>query len=142
MNQLSRRVPLVDGVAKVTGALRFTADLDVEGLLHGALVLSTHPHARVARVDPAAALAVEGVHEVFWHGNTPAHLYNSSIWFSGQKALADEQMFPQVVRHIGDRVAAVIADTEEIARRAARLIEVDYVDVPTIFDPEVALGHA
>lgn len=142
MNQLSRRVPLVDGVAKVTGALRFTADLDVEGLLHGALVLSTRHHARVARVDPRAALAVEGVHEVFWHGNTPAHFYNSSIWFSGQKALEDEQMFPQVVRHIGDRVAAVVADTEEIARRAARLIEVDYVDLPAIFDPEAALAHA
>lgn len=142
MNQLSRRVPLVDGVAKVTGALRFTADLDIENLLHGALVLSTRAHARVARVDTTAALAVEGVHEVFWHGNTPAHFYNSSIWFSGQKALADEQMFPQIVRHVGDRVAAVVADTEEIARHAARLIEVDYLDLPAIFDPEVALGHA
>ena len=142
MNQLSRRVPLIDGIAKVTGALRFAADLPIENLLHGALVLSTHPHARVARVDIASALAVEGVHEVFWHGNTPAHFYNSSIWFSGQKALADEQMFPQIVRHVGDRVAAVVADTEEIARHAARLIEVDYADLPAIFDPEVALGHA
>ncbi|MDX8528312.1 molybdopterin-dependent oxidoreductase [Mesorhizobium sp. MSK_1335] len=142
MNQLSRRVPLVDGVAKLTGALRFTADLHIDGLLHGALVLSTHPHARVVRIDTAAALAIEGVHEVFWHGNTPSHHYNSSIWFSGQKALADEQMFPQIVRHVGDRVAAVVADTEEIARHAARLIEVDYLDLPAIFDPEVALGHA
>ncbi len=66
MNQLSRRVPLIDGIAKVTGALRFAADLPIENLLHGALVLSTHPHARVARVDIAAALAVEGVQEVFW----------------------------------------------------------------------------
>ena len=142
MNQLSRRIPLVDGVVKATGALRFTADLPIEGLLHGALLLSTRPHARIARLDAAAALAVEGVHEVFWHGNTPADFYNSSIWFSGQKALADEQMFPQVVRHVGDRVAAVVADTEEIARRAASLIEVEYADLPAVFDPEAALSHA
>lgn len=142
MNQISHRVPLVDGVAKVTGALRFAADLHVEGLLHCALVFSPHPHARVACVDAASALAVEGVHAVFWHENTPPRYYNSSIWFAGQEALADERMFPAVVRHIGDRVAAVVADTEEIARHAARLVAVEDVDLPAIFDPEAALGHA
>ncbi|TGV74724.1 hypothetical protein EN788_70510, partial [Mesorhizobium sp. M2D.F.Ca.ET.145.01.1.1] len=91
MNQISRRVPLVDGVAKVTGALRFTADLHVEGSLHGALVLSPRAHARVASIDATAALAVEGVHAVFWHENTPSRYYNSSIWFAGQEALADER---------------------------------------------------
>lgn len=45
MNQLSRRIPPVDGLVKVTGALRFTADLPIDGLLHGALLLSTRPHA-------------------------------------------------------------------------------------------------
>ncbi|TPN35226.1 molybdopterin cofactor-binding domain-containing protein [Mesorhizobium sp. B1-1-6] len=142
MNQISRRVQLVDGVAKVTGALQFTADLNVEELLYSALVLSPRPHARVAHVDVTSALAVEGVHAVFWHENTPQHHYNSSIWFAGQEALADERMFPPVVRHIGDRVAAVVADTEEIARHAGRLISVEYVDLPAIFDPEAALAHA
>ncbi len=142
MNQLSRRIPPVDGLVKVTGALRFTADLPIDGLLHGALLLSTRPHARIVRLDAAAALAVEGVHEVFWHGNTPDNFYNSSIWFSGQRALSDEQMFPQVVRHVGDRVAAIVADTEEIARRATLLIEVEYADLPAVFDPEAALSHA
>lgn len=142
MNQISRRVPLVDGAAKVTGALRFTADLHVEGLLHCALVFSPHPHARVASIDAASALAVEGVHAVFWHENTPARFYNSSIWFAGQETLADERMFAPIVRHVGDRVAAVVAETEEIARLAAKLITVEYVDLPAIFDQEAALLHA
>lgn len=142
MNQISRRVQLVDGVAKVTGALRFTADLHVEDLLHGAIVFSPRPHAHVRKVYADAALAVKGVHAVFWHANTPACHYNSSIWFSGQDALADEQMFPSAVRHVGDRVAAVVADTEEIARRAARLITVEYEDLPAILAPEAALLHA
>ena len=142
MNQISCRVPLIDGVDKVTGALRFTADLHVEGMLHGAMVFSPRPHAHVRNVAANAALAATGVHAVFWHANTPAHRYNSSIWFAGQEALADEQMFPPVVRHIGDRVAAVVADTEEIARNAARLIVVEYEDLPAILAPEVALLHA
>jgi CO/xanthine dehydrogenase Mo-binding subunit len=142
MNQVSRRVPLIDGIAKVTGAMRFAADLPVEGSLHGALVFSSRAHARVLAVDAAAALAVEGVHAVFWHENTPAHRYNSSIWFAGQEVLADEQMFPAVVRHVGDRVAAVVADTEDIARHAARLIAVTYEDLPAVLTPDAALAHS
>lgn len=139
MNQVFQRVPLVDGVAKVTGTLLFTADISVEGMLHGALVFSPRSHAHVRNADASAALAVKGVHAVFWHGNSPGHRYNSSIWFAGQDALADEQMFPPIVRHIGDRVAAVVAETEEIARYAARLVEVEYEDLPAIFTGEDAL---
>ncbi|UCI22928.1 molybdopterin-dependent oxidoreductase (plasmid) [Mesorhizobium sp. B2-1-8] len=142
MNQISCRVPLIDGVEKVTGAVRFTADMDVDGLLHCGLVFSPRPHTRIAYVNAHAALAVEGVRAVFWHENTPAHHYNSSIWFAGQGALRDERMFAPVARHIGDRVAAVVADTEEIARYAARLIAVEYIDLPAIFAPEAALTHA
>ncbi|MBZ9798684.1 xanthine dehydrogenase family protein molybdopterin-binding subunit [Mesorhizobium sp. ES1-4] len=142
MNQISCRVPLIDGVEKVTGALRFTADMNLDGLLHCGLLFSPRAHARVAYVNAHAALAVEGVRAVFWHENTPAHHYNSSIWFAGQDALKDERMFAPVARHIGDRVAAVVADTEEIARHAARLIAVEYVDLPPIFAPEAALTHA
>ncbi len=142
MNEACRRVPLVDGVAKVTGALRFTADLQQVDSLHAALVLSSRPHARVVAVDAAAALAMSGVHAVYWHANTPSHRYNSSIWFAGQESLADEQMFPPVVRHVGDRVAAVVADTEEIARRAAGSIRVEYEDLPAILDAGAALAHA
>lgn len=142
MNQVARRIPLIDGIAKVTGSLRFTADLPMEGLAHCALVFSPRAHALVAEVDATAALAVAGVHAVYWYANTPSHRYNSSIWFAGQEALADEQMFPCVVRHVGDRVAAVVAETEEIARHAARLIAVEYEDLPAILEPDAALGHA
>lgn len=142
MNQVSRRIPLIDGIAKVTGDLHFVADLPVEGSLHCALVFSSRPHARIQAIDAAGALALKGVHAVFWHENTPRRRYNSSIWFAGQEAIADEQMFPSVVRHIGDRVAAVVADTEELARRAARLIAVSYEDLPAILAPKAALEHS
>ena len=142
MNRVSQRVPLIDGLAKVTGALRFAGDLPAVGVLHGALVLSPHAHAKVSRVDPREALAVKGVQAVFWHENTPSNQYNSSIWFSGQEARTDERMFAPIVRHIGDRVAAVVADTEDLARRAAQLVQVEYEELPAIFDPEAALANA
>lgn len=142
MNYVATRLPLLDGAEKVTGALRFTADLKIDGLLHTRLVLSPRPHARIVALDPSRALAVPGVAAVFWHGNTPHHRYNSSIWYEGQEALEDEEMFPATVRHVGDRVAAVVADTPETAERAAELVAVSWEDLPAIFDPVAALGHA
>jgi CO/xanthine dehydrogenase Mo-binding subunit len=142
MNFVGTRQPLLDGTEKVTGALRFTADMKIDGLLHTKLVLSERPHARVLSLDAAEALALPGVAAVFWHGNTPHHRYNSSIWFEHQEALEDEEMFPETVRHVGDRVAAVVAENLEIARRAARLVRVSYENLPPIFDPRLALGFA
>ncbi len=134
MNYVSRRLPLVDGVEKVTGALRFAADMKFEGLLHAKLILSSRAHARVA-VDARAALATPGVVAVFSSANSPRRRYNSAIWAIGQKAREDETMFPEVVRHVGDRVAAVVAETAEIAEAAARLAAVTYEDLPAVFDP-------
>lgn len=142
MNYVAARLPLLDGADKVTGNLRFTADMRIAGLLHTSLVLSPRPHARIVSFDPAAALAVPGVVAVFWHGNTPNHRYNSAIWFEGQEAIEDEQMFPPTVRHVGDRVAAVVAETPEAAEEGARRISVAYEDLPAMLDPVAALDQA
>lgn len=142
MNYVATRLPLLDGAEKVTGALRFTADMKIAGLLHAKLRLSDRPHARIAAIDTAAARAMPGVIGIFWHGNTPHHRYNSAIWFEGQEALDDEEMFPETVRHVGDRVAAVVAETPEAAEQAARLIGVTYEDLPAVLDPVAALDHA
>ena len=141
MNYVSHPLPMLDGPEKVTGTLRFTADMKIAGLLHTKLVLSSRPHARVMRVATEPAEAISGVIAIFWHANTPQNRYNSSIWYEGQEALDDERMFPPVVRHIGDRVAAVVAESMEIAERAAKLIVVEYADLPAVFDPEESLAQ-
>lgn len=138
MDQVSKRLPLLDGAEKVSGALRFAADMSITGLVHGALLLSPRPHARITRLDPAAALAMPEVIGVWWHGNTPQNGYNSAIWYAGQKAPADERMFPPVLRHVGDRVAVVVAGTEAAARAALSLIEVEYQDLPPLLAPRAA----
>ncbi|WP_343079551.1 xanthine dehydrogenase family protein molybdopterin-binding subunit [Ostreiculturibacter nitratireducens] len=138
MTAVGIRHPMLDGAEKATGALRYAGDLEIEGLAHAALQTSPHPHARVAAVNAEAALAAPGVLGVFWHGNMPANRYNSSIWFEGQEADEDETTFPPVVRHVGDRVAAVVATTREAAVAALALLDIRYEPLPACLAPEAA----
>lgn len=138
MTAIGLRHPMLDGLEKATGALRYGADLAVDGLVEAVLVTSPHPHARILSVDPAPALAEPGVLAVFWHANMPAHRYNSSIWYEGQEADADESMFPKIARHIGDRVAVIVGQTRAAAERGAERLAVTYDPLPAILTPEAA----
>ena len=138
MTALGQRHPMLDGAAKVTGAVEYAADMMIADLAHGAVLFSPHNHARVLRIDATAALADPAVLGVFWHGNMPAHRYNSSIWLEGQESSEDERMFPEVVRHIGDRVAVVVATNAEAAEAALAHLRVDYDLLPHCLDPIAA----
>lgn len=142
MAQVGRRVTMTDGAAKLTGALRFAGDEALAGLTHAALLLSPRAHARVAALEMRAARAVPGVIGIWWHETTPQNVYNSAIWYAGQQVVADERMFPPVVRHVGDRVAVVLAVSEAAARAAAALIEVAYEDLPATLAPQAARDRA
>jgi CO/xanthine dehydrogenase Mo-binding subunit len=136
MGQVHERVALIDGAQKVGGTLRYVADIAMAGMVHGALVLSSRPHARVVALDGSAALAMPGVIGVWWHETVAQTRYNSSIWYAGQQAPADEVMFAPVVRHIGDRVAVVVAETAAIARKAAAAVVVGYEDLPAVLSAD------
>ncbi|MCP4183424.1 MAG: xanthine dehydrogenase, partial [Hyphomicrobiales bacterium] len=111
MKHISSPLAILDGYEKVSGRLTYAADIEIEGLLHTKLIFSTIAHGKIKKVNIEDALAVPGVVGIFHHGNTPDNTYNSTIWFEGQEAPEDEQMFPRTVRHVGDRVAAVVAQT-------------------------------
>jgi CO/xanthine dehydrogenase Mo-binding subunit len=119
----------LEGREKVAGATRFTADLELAGLLHVQLVLSHLPSARIRSIDTAAASSAPGVVSVV----TGADLPTSSA--SGpDKPLAIGRVF-----YVGQPVAAVIAESETAAWDAASLIEVDYEPLPSTVDPEAAM---
>ncbi|MCP5074842.1 MAG: molybdopterin-dependent oxidoreductase [Rhodobacteraceae bacterium] len=139
MKHISKPHPILDGYEKVSGRLTYLDDMMIEGLAHAKLVLSTVAHGRITRIETDAALSVPGVLAVFHHGNTPDNIYNSTIWFEDQEVPEDEHMFPPVVRHVGDRVAAVVAETTEIACEAAALIRVEYCELQAAFCPQAAL---
>ncbi len=136
---IGRSLPQRDAVLKATGRLKYTQDITLPHMLTGRLFLSPVAHARIKRIDCAKALALPGVWAVLTHENTPGVPFNSGIWYTGQDAVENEVVFPPVVRHVGDRVAAVAAESPEIAREALSLIEVEYELLETLFAPEEAL---
>lgn len=121
------------GIAKVTGTAKFGADVQVAGQLYGAVLHSPHAHARILRVDAEKARQYPGVRAVIVGSDFPT-LYGSFI--ADQPIVAQEK-----VRYQGEPVAAVAADTEEIAREAVRLIEVDYEPLPVVNDLETSMKN-
>ena len=123
-----RSIPRVDGPDKVTGGARYTADVRIPGALWGRLLRSPRPHARITRVDTTAAHALPGVHAVI----TGADLAGA---MTGRRIFDIPVLASEVVRFVGEPVAAVAAIDEETADRALALIEVAYEELPTVFDP-------
>ncbi|MFE4618342.1 molybdopterin-dependent oxidoreductase [Streptomyces sp. NPDC056747] len=127
------------GPQVVTGAARYTFDVEVPGLLHMKLLRSPHPHARIVAVDTAAALRVPGVHAVLTHEDAPPTLYSSARHEHPTEDPDDTRVLDSVVRYVGQRVAAVVADSEQAAEEGCRRIEVTYEQLPYVTDPEAAM---
>jgi 4-hydroxybenzoyl-CoA reductase subunit alpha len=123
----------VDARAKVTGQTRFADDLFLPRMLHCKLLRSPLPHARIKSIDTSAALAAPGVRCVLTGADTP-------IAYGILPVSHDEHpLCPDVVRFVGDPVAAIIADTEDAAFDALDKIKVEYEQLTTIASPEQAL---
>ncbi|MFE3873085.1 molybdopterin-dependent oxidoreductase [Kitasatospora sp. NPDC059146] len=128
------------GPQVVTGTARYTFDVDVPGLLHMKLLRSPHPHARILSIDTAAALRVPGVHLVLTHHDAPERLYSSARHEHPTEDPDDTRLLDDVVRFVGQRVAAVVADSEAAAEEGCRRIVVEYRQLPYVLDPEEAMA--
>ena len=126
----------VDATAKVTGALRFADDLSLPRMLHCKLLRATTPHARIVRIDTSRAALADGVVAVLTGHELP-------IPFGILPVSEDEHaLCPEVVRFVGDPVAAVAATSEEAAADACRLIEVEYAPLDPVESIEDGLSAA
>lgn len=117
----------VEGVAKVSGRAAYTADVILPGTLWARALRSPYPHARIVSIDVAEARGLPGVHAVITGADLPATLYGRRMW--DMPPLARDR-----VRFIGERVAAVAAETKEIAEEALNLIAVEYEELSAVFD--------
>ncbi|WP_037902063.1 molybdopterin-dependent oxidoreductase [Streptomyces sp. NRRL S-350] len=127
------------GPQVVTGTARYTFDIEIEGLLHLKLLRSPHPHARIVSVDTSAALRVPGVVAVFTHEDAPDKLYSSARHEHPTEDPDDTRVLDDVVRFVGQRVAAVVADSEAAAEEGCRRIVVEYEQLPYVLDPDQAM---
>ena len=122
----------VDGLAKTAGTLRYCDDYEADEfgedtMLHGAFVFAPVPHARINAVDCSAAENAPGVVRIVTHKDVPG-LNKIGTWTPDQPVFCSDE-----VRFLGDFVAMVVADTPEHARAAAKLVTIDYTELPGIY---------
>jgi CO/xanthine dehydrogenase Mo-binding subunit/aerobic-type carbon monoxide dehydrogenase small subunit (CoxS/CutS family) len=121
--------------AVVTGAARFTVDIAIPGLLHLKLLRSPHAHARIRGIDATHARALPGVQCVLTYADSPNILFSTACHENPDEDPDDSCVFDTVMRYVGQRSAAVVADTPAIAEAACRLIDVDYEILPAVLEP-------
>jgi 4-hydroxybenzoyl-CoA reductase subunit alpha len=131
---IGRCHPRSDGPDKVTGRAVFTEDIRLPNMLHGKLLTSPHAHARIESIVTSVAAALPGVKAVITGKDV------SDVPYGVSPARYDEQVLAKdKVRFVGDEIAAVAAVDEATAERAVGLIEVEYEELPAVFDPFEAM---
>jgi putative selenate reductase molybdopterin-binding subunit len=135
-----RSLPAPAGPQVVRGAARYTFDTVIEGLLHIKLVRSPHPHAKIISIDKSVALSVPGVHTVLTPEDAPDLLFSTARHEKAWMDPDDTHVLDKVVRFIGQKVAAVVADTEAAAEEGCRRLKVEYEILPAVFDPALAIA--
>jgi 4-hydroxybenzoyl-CoA reductase subunit alpha len=131
---VGKREPMLDALEKATGQARFTDDLSLPGTLFGKILRSPFPHAKILHVDLSEAKKVKGVKGAISGRDIPKKKYGIVPMAKDEYALAIDK-----VRYIGDEVAAVVATSIDAAEEAISKIQVDYEELPAVFDPIEAM---
>lgn len=134
---VGKGLPRIDGPEKATGRAIFTVDMELPGMLHGKILRSPYPHARIISIDTSAAEALEGVKAVITGkdiGDVRYAFVDTPRYPADDRPLAVDK-----VRYIGDEIAAVAAVSEAVAEEALSLIKVEYEILPAVFTPEEAI---
>jgi CO/xanthine dehydrogenase Mo-binding subunit/aerobic-type carbon monoxide dehydrogenase small subunit (CoxS/CutS family) len=133
-----RSVGAPAAVRVVTGTEEYTMDFTPPGLLHLAVLHSSIAHARIVSIDTAAAAAIPGVRLILTHHDSPPVRFSTARHEHREDDPDDTAILDDIVRFVGQRVAAVVADSMATAERACRALIVEYEELPAVFDPESA----
>lgn len=131
---VGRRLPRKDSLEKVNGRAKYADDIKLPNMLYGKILTSPLPHARIVKIDTGTAEALPGVKAILTGKDVPDTLYGVSPARYDEYILAKDK-----VCYIGDEVAAVAAVDEATCRKALELIEVEYQELPAVFDPLEAM---
>ena len=133
ISHVGKSVSRVDALDKVTGRAVYCVDVDLPGMLYGAVLRSPSPHARIMDINTSEAMEVSGVKAVVTGRDFP---FTMGTMIKDRPFLAADR-----VRYVGEPVVAVAADTEAAAQEAVGKIQVRYEELPTVFDPREAVAE-
>jgi putative selenate reductase molybdopterin-binding subunit len=136
---VGRPEPKVDALKLVQGKPAFALDMEMRGMLVAKVLHSPFAHARIKKIDTTKAKALPGVAAVLTWEDLPRVVYSTAGQSDPIPGPLDSFSLDKKVRFVGDRVAFVAAETEEIAEEALKLIKVEYEPLPVILDPEESL---
>src|SRR4051794_14382238 len=134
-----RSLPAPAGPQVVRGTERYTFDVAPEGLLYIKMLRSPHPHANILSIDRRAAQDVAGVHTVLTFEDAPARLFSTARHEKDWMDPDDTRVLDNVVRFVGQKVAAVVAESEAAAEEGCRRLNVQYEMLSAVFEPEQAM---
>ncbi|WP_148134079.1 xanthine dehydrogenase subunit XdhA [Candidatus Formimonas warabiya] len=129
----------IDVIPKVTGKAKFVGDIKIPGMLYGKILWSALGHAKIKRIETDPAKRLPGVKAVITWKDVPRHAYCPAGHPYPDDSPQDMYILDKTVRFLGDPVAAVAAESKEIAQKALGLIKVEYEELPLILSPEEAL---
>jgi 4-hydroxybenzoyl-CoA reductase subunit alpha len=133
---IGKRLPRIDAKDKVKGRAVYTDDISLPGMLCGMILRSPFPHARILKIDTSRAMKLPGVMAIVTGEDTLKIKYG--LILRSPKYMDEFPLAVGKVRFIGDEVAAVAATNPDVAMEALDLIEVEYEELPAVFDPEEA----
>src|SRR3989441_1624581 len=139
LNIVGKAERKVDAVKLVTGKPAFVDDIELRGMLHARLLTSPHAHAVIRDIDVSEARALPGIHAVLTYKDVQRIPYTTAGQSWPEPGPHDQYCLDYRVRFVGDRVAAMAAETPEIAEQALKLIKVDYEVLPALLDPRKAM---
>ena len=129
---IGQRVPKMDASAKATGKATYGHDVRLPGMLHGRILYSRYPHAKIVNIDISRAKNLRGVKCVLTSADNPSHLFGYG---------KDNRPFKDIARSLRDEIAGVVAIDPDIAEEALELITVEYEPLLAIFSPKAALAE-
>src|SRR3990170_7829525 len=137
---IGRSLPRIDALGKVTGQTLYPGDINKPDQAYAKVLFAGRPHARIRSIDTSQAEALDGVLAVFTAKDVPVNEYG--LIMPDQPVLCgpgSAKPYTDRVRFVGDQVAVVVAETEELAAEAARRIQVEFEDLPLLTDPLQAM---
>lgn len=134
---VGRIYPRQDGIAKVTGQEKYSSDISIPHMWHARVLRSPYAHAIIKNIDTGLA-EKKGAVCITFH-DIPKIKYNERIVSIPEKLFKDRYVFADRARHVGEAIAAVAAETEELAEKAIKLIKVEYEKLPPVLDPFKAM---